>query len=50
MDYWPIEVNIVQMMNAIKQAGQLEHSANIINTMQFIAEHKLDGGTIDISK
>lgn len=50
IDRWSIEVNIMQMMNAIAKQKQTKHSSKIINTMQFIAEQKLDGGTLDISK
>lgn len=40
IDRWSIEVNIMQMMNAI--AKQTKHSSKIINTIQFITENKLD--------
>ena len=43
IDGFSIAVNIVQMMNAIKQT---EHSSNLTNTIQFITEHKLDVGYI----
>lgn len=50
IDRWSIEVNIMQMMNAIAKQKQTKHSSKLINAIQFIAEHKLDRGTLDISK
>ena len=45
IDCYSIEVNIVEMMNAIKQT---KHSSKLTNTIQFITEHKLDVGYIQV--
>ena len=42
IDRWSIEVNIMQMMNAIAKQKQTKHSSKIINTIQFITENKLN--------
>ena len=44
VDYYSIEVNIAQMINAVTIAKQkqIKHSSKIINTIKFITENKLD--------